>query len=419
MSKTLRGRLLAAVFCAGVTAAFAAPVCAETLVDAIALAYQTNPNLQAQRSTQRALDESYVQARAGFRPQLSLTSEASYLQTRTPRAANGTLIDTTGTGVPDAVGHGISESNSGFIGLNFQQPIWTGGRAAAAVSAAQADILSGRESLKQVESQVLLQVIQAFLDVRRDQEGVRIRQLNLEVLTKQLEESKARFEVGEITRTDVAQAESRLAAARALLSSSVAQLGISRSNYTAVVGQDPGQLEPEARPCAFLLPGNLDEAFAVAEKFSPVLQAQIYSEAASRARVAAARAERMPTFSLSAQYGFTGVADPFNQGLYTREVVGQAVVTVPIFTGGLTTSRIRQQEARNNTDKINIETQRRAVLQQVTQAWNQLTAARANISSTEEAVRAAGIAAEGTREEQRVGLRCGRRSIPLNAEQET
>ena len=119
MSKTLRGRLLAAIFTAGLAGAFAAPACAETLADAIALAYDSNPNLLAQRSVQRALDETYVQARSGFRPQLSFSGEASYLQTRTPRAAGGGLIDTNGDGIPDAVGRGVSTTNSAFIGLNL------------------------------------------------------------------------------------------------------------------------------------------------------------------------------------------------------------------------------------------------------------------------------------------------------------
>ena len=415
MSKTLRGRLLAAIFSAGVAGAVAAPAFAETLSDALAMAYETNPNLLAQRATQRALDENYVQARSGWRPQLSLQGSASYLQTRTPHRAGGGLIDTNGDGIPDAVGRGISESNSSFLGLNFSQPIWTGGRTAAAVSAAEGDILSGRETLRRVESQVMLQVITAYADVRRDQEGVRIRQENVSVLQKQLEESKARFDVGEITRTDVAQSQSRLAAAQALLSSAVAQLAISRASYAAFVGRNPGELAPEPS-LAFLLPPNPDEAFSLAEKFSPLLLAQQYAEEASRARVAQARADRMPSVSLRAQYGFTGEAAPFNQGLFTRDFVGTASVTVPLFTGGLTTSRIRQQVERNNTDRIGIETQRRAVLQTVTTAWNQLVASRANIDSTDEAVRAAGVAAEGTRLEQGVGLRTT--LDVLNAEQE-
>ncbi|HEX2816037.1 MAG TPA: TolC family outer membrane protein [Phenylobacterium sp.] len=419
MSKTLRGRLLAAIFCAGAAAAYAAPVSAETLADAIALAYDTNPNLQAQRSTQRGLDEGYVQARSGFRPQLSLSSQVIFDEFRTPGKARQQGIDTNGDGIPDiflpAKGSGIQTSNAGQVGLNFSQPIWTGGRTAAAVSASEADILSGRETLRRVESQVMLGVIQAFVDVRRDQEGVRIRQENVSVLQKQLEESRARQEVGEITRTDVAQAESRLAAAPALLSSAVAQLAISRASYAAIVGQNPGELQPEPT-LAYLLPNTPDDAFSVAEKFSPVLRAQMFAEQASRARVAAARAERMPSVSLHASYGFGGTVQPFDTGLYSREVTGSAVVTVPLFTGGLTNSRIRQQVERNNTDRINIETQRRSVLQQVTQAWNQWVSSRANIDSTAEAVRAAQVAADGTRMEQQVGLRTTLDT--LNAEQE-
>ena len=419
MSKSLRGRLLAAIFSAGVAGAFAAPAFAETLADAIALAYDTNPNLQAQRATQRALDENYVQARSGWRPQLSFQSSAAFTEFAAPRAARTQLIDTNGDGVPDAqlplTGDGRDFVNSGSVGLNLSQPIWTGGRTAAAVSAAEGDILSGRETLRRVEAQVLLTVVQAYVDVRRDQEGVRIRQENVAVLQRQLEESRARNDVGEITRTDVAQSESRLAAAQALLSSAVAQLAISRANYAAVVGQNPGELAPEPS-LAFLLPNNADDAFGIAERYSPVLRAQQFAEQASRARVAGARAERMPSVSLRGSLGYTGSVQPFDGDLWSRNVQGVAVVTVPIFTGGLTTSRIRQSIERNNTDKINIETQRRAVLQSITQAWNQLIASRANIDSTAEAVRAAKIAAEGTNLEQKVGLRTT--LDVLNAEQE-
>jgi outer membrane protein len=419
MPKTLRGRLLAAIFTAGFAGAAAAPAGAETLADALSLAYQTNPNLLAQRATQRALDETYVQARAGYRPQLSFSGDSYWIETRTPASARGTAIDTNGDGIPDTVvpatGSGIARINSGTAGLNLDQPLWTGGRTAAAVSAAEADILSGQESLRRVESQVMLAVIQAYADVRRDQEGVRIREENVAVLKRQLEESKARAEVGEITRTDVAQSESRLAAAQALLSSAIAQLGISRSNYANFVGQNPGELQPEPS-LAFLLPGNPDDAFSVAEKYSPVLRAQQFAEQASRARVAAARAERMPTVSLRASYGYTGFVQPFDSSKWTTELTAAAIVSMPIFTGGLNNSRIRQQVERNNTDRISIEVQRRSVLQTVTQSWNQLIAARANIDSTDESVRAAGIAAEGTREEQKVGLRTT--LDVLNAEQE-
>ena len=159
-----------------------------------------------------------------------------------------------------------------FVGLSLSQPIWNGGRTASQVSAAEADILSGRENLRRVESQVMGQVIQAYVDVRRDQESVQIRQQNVDVLKKQLEESKARYEVGEITRTDVAQSESRLAAAQALLTSTIANLAVSRANYAAAVGQNPGELAPEPS-LAFLLPKTAEDAFNIAEQLSPFLRA--------------------------------------------------------------------------------------------------------------------------------------------------
>jgi outer membrane protein len=421
MSMRLRGRLLAAIFSTGLAGAFAAPACAETLADAIALAYDSNPTLQAQRATQRALDENYVQARSGWRPTVLLQASVVDTNSRTPRAARGVgaAIDTNGDGIPDTVapllGDGITNRTSGSAGLSFSQPLWTGGRTAAAVSAAEADIMAGRENLRRIEAQILSTVIQAYSDTRRDQEALAIRVKNVDVLQHQLEESNARFEVGEITRTDVAQSQSRLAAAQAQYQSAVAQLAISRANYAAVVGQNPGELAPEPS-LAFLLPGNIDDAFTVAEQNSPVLRAQEFAEQASRARVAGARAERMPQVSWRTTFGYSGNAHPYDSDLWSQNVQTTATITVPIFTGGLTSSRVRQSIERNNVDKINIETQRRAVLQTITQFWNQLVAARANIGSTAEQVRAATIAAEGTRQEQRVGLRTT--LDVLNAEQE-
>ncbi|TAJ69485.1 MAG: hypothetical protein EPO51_22445 [Phenylobacterium sp.] len=404
MSMKLRGRLLAATVCAGVLAGVAVPASAETLADAIALAYQNNPTLQAQRSTQRALDENYVQARSGWRPTLSASASATYTESRTPKAAAG--VDSNGDGQADTFGNfGIREANSGRVGLTFNQPIWTGGRVAAAVNAANADVLAGRENLRRIEAQVLTSVIQAYSDTRRDQESLRIRQENVNVLTRQLQESNARFDVGEVTRTDVAQSQARLSQAQAQLQSAVAQLAITRAGYATLVGQNPGELAPEPS-LAFLLPTDPDEAYKVAEQFNPQLRAQQFAEQASRARVAGAHAERMPSVSGQVSFGFDrGPVRPFDSDLYTRGTTATVTASVPLFSGGLTSSRVRQAVERNNTDRITIEAVRRNVFQGVTQFWSQLIAARANISSSDEQVRAARIAAEGTRQEQQVGLR--------------
>jgi outer membrane protein len=412
MSYRSRGRWLAVTLIAGVaSAAFAIPASAQTLADAIALAYQSNPTLQAQRATQRALDENFVQARTGWRPTVTFSGSLTYVEDRVPRAARNPSVDINGDGVPD----GVSYSRSNGAGLTFSQPLWTGGRTAAAVSAAQADILSGRENLRRVESQVVLSVIQAYADVRRDTEALRIQTENVAVLQRQLLESQARFEVGEITRTDVAQSQARLALAQAQLQSAQAVLASSRATYAAVVGQNPADLAAEPS-LAYLLPTNVDEAFTVAEQNSPLLRGQQYAEEASRARVQGARAERMPTLSLQAASRYSAAGDDFQRDLYGRESTVGLNVTAPLFTGGLTSSRIRQAVERNNADKITIEQQRRSVLQTVTQSWNTLTASRANITSTAEQARASAVAAEGTRQEQQVGLRTT--LDVLNAEQE-
>jgi outer membrane protein len=263
----------------------------------------------------------------------------------------------------------------------------------------------------------MAQVIQAYVDVRRDEQSLVIQQNNVNVLQNQLKESQARFDVGEITRTDVAQSQARLAASQALLQSATAQLAISRANYASAVGHNPGTLEPEPS-LAYLLPATVDEAFSTAETYNAALRAQQFAEQASRARVAGARAERLPQVSATARatFGQNNSLDNFSRDLFSRETTVGVTVSVPLFNGGLTTSRIRQSIERNNVDRITIETQRRTVLQGVTQSWNQLLATRANIASTAEQVRAARIAAEGTKREQEVGLRTT--LDVLNAEQE-
>lgn len=408
MTQSLRQRLLSASLSLGLVAGVAAPATAETLADALAEAYQNNPTLQAQRATQRAIDEGYVQARSGWRPTLSVGASAFWQEIRTPLSERARLDRPTD--------RAKVRGNAGALQFTFNQPVWTGGRVAAAVTAANADVLQGRENLRRLEGQVMLAVIQAYADVRRDQENLRIQQENLKVLQAQLEESKARFDVGEVTRTDVAQSQSRLANSQAQLQNAMAQLAASRANYASLVGHNPGTLAPEPS-LAFLMPGNVDDAFVIAERNSPLLRGQEFAEQASRARVAGARADRMPNvaFQATQRYG-NGTISPFDSHTYDTESTASLNVSLPLFTGGLTSSRVRAAIERNNADRITVEAQRRNVLQTITQAWNQLIASRANIVSTDEQVRAAKIAAEGTHQEEQVGLRTT--LDVLNAEQE-
>ncbi len=394
MSKTRRAGLLAAVCSVGLLTGLASVAHAETLGDAIALAYQTNPTLQGQRASQRALDESAVQARTGFRPTVDADASASWRDT-----------DATGT---------VSTSGAG---LSVSQPLYTGGRVSSQVSAAEADILTGQQGLRGVEAQIIQQVVTAYVDVRRDQQRLRIATENVAVLQRQLDETKARFEVGEITRTDVAQAEARLAGAKASYSTAQAQLAISRASYAAVVGQNPGDLAevPTLDP---ILPKTVDEAFTAAETTNSQVLAAEYAEQASRARVAAARAQRRPTIAASGSIGWdasdVGGGNQFED--YDQSISGGVTLRMPIFTGGLTNSQIRAAQERNNADRLGIEEARREALRQVSSAWNGLAGSRANLISNEEQVRATRIAFEGVRQEAQVGLRTT--LDVLNAEQE-
>jgi outer membrane protein len=379
---------------------------AETLLDAIELAYKTNPTLQQQRATQRALDEEYVQALAQLRPTVNgqITDVFNHLSENNSTFARGPL-----------------ELQTETAAVTLSQPIYTGGAATAAIRAAQRDVLQGREQLRAAEEQIMGQVITAYMDVMRDTEAVRINQENLAVLQRQLQETSAEFDVGEVTRTDVAQAEARLAAAQANLSAAQAQLQVSRANYTQVVGQPPGDLAPP--PGLSGVPGNFDGALDVAEKENPALRAAQYAEEAARSRVSEARAAYRPNVSANVSYQvqrqpFNTIGPPsaFTPSTWEHTFNAGVTVNVPLFAGGARGSKVRQALQQDNEAVYSVEGQRRVVLQSISQDWAQISSAHAQTLANEEQVKAAAVAAEGERQEAQVGLR----TIidVLNAEQE-
>ncbi len=355
----------------------------DTLPDAIRMAYRTNPTLLGQRANQRALDESIVQARSGLRPSIDVSASANYTQVETPA--------------------GTTETESGGASIGLSQTLYSGGRISLGISATEANILAGREDLRSVEQQVLATVIQVYADVLRDEEIVRIREENLTVLQRQLDEASARFEVGEITRTDVAQAEARLAQSEADLANSQAQLSVSRASYAAIVGQTPGRLAP--LPPLPGVPDDFDVALDIGLVENPNIRAAEYALAAAEANVALARAEYLPSVRVSASYGgSTNELSSFDLADRTTFQAG-ATLSVPLFTGGLNQSRVSQALERANAAQIQIEGQRRTVLQSISSSYAQLISARSSLRAGEEAVRAATVAAEGVRQEAQVGLR--------------
>ncbi|WP_184720189.1 TolC family outer membrane protein [Caulobacter sp.] len=405
MSNRRRAGLLAACSVSLMAGAFlvvpVAQVQAETLADAVALAYQTNPTLQQQRAVQRATDESVVRARTGFRPTVNAQGSISYSRTDlavpTTTVVGGVLVN----------GADTNKVGASSAQIQLSQPLFTGGQATANLSAAEADVLAGREDLRRVEQGVLANVVTAYVDVRRNQETLRIANENVAVLTRQLDESNARFEVGEITRTDVAQSQARLAAAKASQSSAQANLAVARATYAQIVGQNPTDLTPEPS-LANVLPASVEQAFEAAEGSNPAVQAARYAEQAATARVALAKSAYLPTVSAGASLGYdaaevNGNRDQFGQ--YNRQIAGQLTARVPLFTGGLNASNVRAARERENAARIAVDGAKRTVIQQTSAAWSTLLAARANLVSNEEQVRASRIAFEGVRQEQQVGLR--------------
>ena len=398
-----RSRVLASAAVVAVMTGLGAPAWAETLQDAIALAYRTNPNLLAQRATQRALDESVVQARSGLRPTLSASAGVDYTRSDFPAVTQ--FVDTNGDGVPDTqISTSSSETQGANLGVSLSQSLWTGGRTARAIDQAQAGVLAGRENLRQIEQSVMLSVIQAYVTVTRDMEILRIRQENLSVLQRQLEETSARFEVGEITRTDVAQAEASQAQSEADLANAQAQLATSRAAYAAVVGQSPTDLE--AAPTLPAVPTDFDVAMETALQRNPGVLAATYQLQGAEAAVAAARSEYMPSLRATASYGgSSNDLGDLGQLADRRSFTAGATLSVPLFTGGLNQSRVAQALERANAAQMAIEGERRTVLQSVSSAYAQVLSTRANVTAGTEAVRAASVAAEGVRQEAQVGLR--------------
>jgi outer membrane protein len=372
----------------GVVAASAIPCGAQTLQEALASAYRSNPVLQGQRYQQQALDESYVQAKAGWRPTASFKSSALY-----EREPDSVL----------APSEGSAAVNLGQASITVSQPLYTGGRTTWAVRAAEASVGAGREGLRSVEAQVLLSVIQGYVDVLRDQQILLIRQADLATLERQVAESSAKFKLGQVTRTDVATAEAQLESTRAALAAAEAQLEISRAEYLAAVGEPPGELvAPNGLPG---LPASVDQAFDLAEASNPTLRESVLKEQASRAQIAAAKAAYRPTVSLQGTYGYIGPITPVDTRDYAQDVSAGVTMTVPLLTGGLTASQVREATAQNSSDRVAIEAARRQVVQSVAQSWNLLLSGRAGVKAGEAQVAAAETALKGFQAEYVYGLR--------------
>ncbi|WP_230483554.1 TolC family outer membrane protein [Sphingomonas sp. Leaf21] len=370
----------------GVALIAAAPVSAETLREAIAAAWEGNPELAAARARQDALGETPDQARAPGRLTAGATGNAGY---------DRLGYDSTGTrtGATSALG-----------GVSATLPIWTGGRVSSAVRAANGDVAAGGEALRDIEADVLERVVGAYADLLYTQQAAEVARVGIERLDSQVAEARSRYGLGQATRTDVAQLEAQRASVVSNLIDAEGAVATAAAAYRAVVGRDAGTLDAGIAPPS-TLPRSLADARDAAEAGNPVLLAQQRRVEAATARIDQARAERAPAIDLTGGYG-RGVqwAGGGAQGFDSAANAGLAF-RVPLLTGGLVASRVRQAEALRRAERFDADAASRAVVRAADTAWASLTAAEGRLKASAEGLAAADLALKGVRAEYGFGLR--------------
>ncbi|HKR16885.1 MAG TPA: TolC family outer membrane protein [Novosphingobium sp.] len=373
------------------------PAPTETLADALDAAYRSAPALQARRYDLRASDEDYAQALAELRPTVQAQIGGSYSKTVPGRTTQADRP------LADRLASPIITTNNAAAEMIVDQPLYTGGKASADAAVAREAIHAGREELRATEGDLFLRVITAYADVRRDSATLALRKASVTQLESTFYEVTARRQAGELTRTDIAQASTQVDAAIATSNLTEQQLQQDRSAFAALVGHDPGILAPE--PPLPQLPHSLDAAFDLAQRLNPGLSQAIATERASRVRIAAAKAEGHPRVSLRGTARLGGQAAPFSLHNEDQEFAGQAVLTIPLWQGGRTSSLVAQARDRNAGDRERIEEARRVMVQAVVDAWNGVATAQRNLVVQEAQLASARVLDEGTFQEYRAGLR--------------
>jgi outer membrane protein len=376
---------------------------AQTLTDALAEAYNTNPQLLAQRALLRATDEQVPQALSFWRPQVTFTGQVglntSSLQTP-PIAPALNLVSGQTTSTSDRR-HIITRPDL----LQFQaiEPVYRGGRTVAQTRQAINTVESTRAQTLAVETSVFQAVAMAYLDVVRDQALVEVDRNNVDVLRKQLEATQDRFRVGEVTRTDVAQAEAALAQAQGTLVTQQGTLEISRAEYVRAVGHPPGRLMlPRERP---VLPATREEALSLATNNNFSVISAKFAELAARDNIDVVRGQLLPQISVVGTLDRAYDQSATFKGALLNSAQITAQLTMPLYEGGAIYSQTRQAQQTVGQRRSQVDDARRAAVQTAAQFWSTLQAARASISSFAAAVRAAQIALEGTQQEALVGTR--------------
>jgi outer membrane protein len=370
-----------------------------TLNDALGLAYETNPQLESARAAVRASDEGVAQANANWRP--TINAGGTYGPEDTRISGFGTIP---------------TQQLSGQVVVTEQ--IFRGGRTYAEVGRAKASVRAARAQLTAAEQSVLLDAVTAYMNVVTDEATLKLRQSNVDVLERQRKETQEQFDVGELTRTDVAQSEARLAGAKSAFITAQGQLDIDRATYEQVIGRPAETLQDQ--PPLPKLPPNEELVTSVAMQQNPSMVFAQANEKAAGYAVDDAIGALAPTISVAGEYQYQkgGLNSLGFGGPSTTEqnlaVLGQ--VNVPLYEGGAEYAAVRQAKEQHNQSQHDLAAADRQVRQAVASAWQSYTSAVATITSNQAQVKANQIAFDGVQKEQQVG---GRTTLDvLNAEEE-
>ncbi|MER8378625.1 MULTISPECIES: TolC family outer membrane protein [unclassified Mesorhizobium] len=364
---------------------------AETIIGALSKAYQNNSSLNSTRAGVRVTDEGVAIAKSGWRPTITGSADIDYTSTH----VNGTSR--------------TARITTGNFGVQINQTLFDGFQTRNNVAAAEARVSASVESLRNTEENTLFNAASAYMDVIRDRQIAVLTEQNLQFLTEQARAARSRFEVGEGTRTDVAQADASRASAVAQLSAARATALASAATYRQIVGDEPGRLRP-ASPLSKLLPSSLDAAIAIASAEHPAILATEHLVDAAAFSVKSAEGALLPQLSASAgvsgDYRNTvpGVLGASQDGTRTSANIG-ATLTVPIYSGGRTSATVRQNKESLSQARIEVDVSRDQVRQAVTSAWTQYTAAQQSVTANRQVVAAAQLALNGVIEERNVGQR--------------
>lgn len=385
--KTCSGIIRAAIAAAIVGIAIQFPVAsvAQTLPDALARAYETNPDLLAIRARLRATDEGVAQAVSGWRPTVKVNGDVGRSH-----------VETSGT---SSSGSQSRTPRSGS--LTLEQNLYEGGKTAAEISRSENRVQAERARLLDTEQAVMRQAAAVYMDVVRDQAVLKLNINNEKVLKRQLEAARDRFRVGEVTRTDVAQAESRLAIATADRIRAEGDLISSRAAYRNVIGDAPGTLKP-AKPLGGL-PANEEKAVGLARGNAPAVFAAGFDEKAARDDIRVNQANFLPTLDLEGSLTRRDAASSTSSRSETAAVELQ--LTVPLYQAGGVSSQVRSAKHVAAQRRRELDGAVRDAVETATSAWEALQTTRAQIKSFAAGVRAAAIALEGVEQEASVGSR--------------